>query len=79
MVNPFREDRWTESLAVGGEDFVKEIRDALGVRAIGSTIIGDGELQQLRDTQQPYIAHFPPEKGHLSQNIGLEWNIFPDI
>lgn len=29
--NPFREDQWTEGLAVGGEDFVKEIRDSLGV------------------------------------------------
>jgi len=28
--NPFREGQRTESLAVGGEDFVKEIREALG-------------------------------------------------
>ncbi len=61
--SPFREDLWTgESLAVGGESFAKEIRDALGVRAIGRTIIGDGEQQQLRDLQQPYNAHFDPEK-----------------
>jgi hypothetical protein len=67
--NPFREDQWTESLAVGGEDFVKEIRDALGVRAIGRSIIEDGEQQQLRDVQQPYNGHFDPEKDRLSQNI----------
>ncbi len=64
---------------MGAEDFVKEIRDALGVRAIGRSIIEDGELQQLRDVQQPYNGHFAPEKDHLSQNIGLEWNVFPDI
>jgi hypothetical protein len=43
--NPFREDRWVESLAVGGEDFVKEIWEALGVRAIGCSIIKEGEQQ----------------------------------
>ncbi len=46
--NPFREDQWTESLAVGGGAFVKEIRDELGARAIGRMIVNDGEQQQLR-------------------------------
>jgi putative transposase len=77
--NPFREGRWTESLAVGGEVFVKEIQKALGARAISRSIIEDGEQKQLRDLQQPYSAHFAPEKISLSQNIGLKWNIFPEI
>jgi len=77
--NPFKEDRWTESLAVGGEAFIKEIREALGVKAIGRSIIDNGEQRQLRDLQQPYSIHFDPEKDRLSQNIGLEWNVFPDI
>ena len=75
--NPFREDRWTESLAVG-EGFVKEVRDELGIRATGRTIVSDGEQQQLRDVQQPYNGHFDLEKNRLSQNIGMEWNFFPD-
>jgi putative transposase len=77
--NPFREDRWTESLAVGGEVFVKEIQEALGVRAISRSIIEDGDQQQLRDLQQPYRVHFAPEKVRLSQNIGLKWKIYPEI
>jgi putative transposase len=77
--NPFREDRWTESLAVGGEVFVKEIQEALGVRAISRSIIEDGDQQQLRDLQQPYSVHFAPEKVRLSQNIGLKWKIYPEI
>ena len=40
---PFRDDRWPESLAVGGEAFVKEIREALCGRAIGRSVISDGE------------------------------------
>ena len=70
---------WTESLAVCGEDFVKEIRDASGVRAIGRSIIPTGEQQQLRNVQQPYNGHFDPEKDRLSQNIGVKWNVFPKI
>jgi hypothetical protein len=33
---------WTESLAVGGEDFEKGTQDVLRVRAIGRSIIEDG-------------------------------------
>ena len=32
---PIREDRWTESIAVGGEAFVKEIKRGLGAKAVG--------------------------------------------
>ena len=56
--DPFREDQWTESLAVGGEEFVKEIRDKLGFRAIGRKVTKDGEQQQLREAQRPYLGRF---------------------
>jgi hypothetical protein len=65
--------------AVGGEDFVNEIREALGIRAIGRSMIKEGEQQQLRDVQQPYKGYFDPEKDPVSQNNGLEGNAFPDI
>jgi putative transposase len=77
--NPFREDQWTESVAVGGEEFVKEIKDGLGVKVLGRTIIMDGDQHQLRDVQQPYKPHFDPEKGRLRQNIGLDWDLYTDI
>ena len=77
--NPFRDDRWTESLAVGGEAFVKEIRETLGAKAGGRSVISDGEQQQLRDLQQPYTTYFAPEKALLNQNIGLKWNVYPDV
>ncbi len=78
-VNTFWDDRWTESLAVGGEASVKKIREVLGVRASGRSVIPDGEQQQLRDFQQPYNVYFAPEKARLNQNIGLKWNVFPEI
>jgi putative transposase len=37
--NPFREDLWTESVAVGDDDFIEEVKDRLGARAKGRSII----------------------------------------
>jgi len=64
---------------VGGEGFVKDIRDDLGVRVLGRSIVPDGEQHQLREAQAPYKGHFDPEKGRLRQNIGLKWDVYPDI
>lgn len=77
--NAIRDDQWTESLAVGGEGFVKKIREALGVRAISRSIIEDGEHQQLREAQQSYSFHFDLKKISLRQKISLKWNLYPDI
>ena len=77
--NPFREDQWTETRAAGGEGFVKEIRDDLGVRALGRSIVPDGEQHQLREAQAPYKGHFDPEKGSLRLKTGFKWDVYPDI
>lgn len=77
--NPFREDQWTETIAVGGVEFVNEIRDELGIRVLGGSIVTDGEQHQLRDAQEPYKGHFDPEKGRLRRKIGLKWDGYPDI
>ena len=62
---------------MGGEAFVKEIQEALGVRASGRSVISDGEQQQLRDLQQPYNVYFAASKALLSQNNGLKCDGFP--
>ena len=45
------EKQWTETVAVGGVGFLKEIRDDLGVRVLGRSIVPDGEQHQLREAQ----------------------------
>jgi len=77
--NPFREDKWTESVAVGGEEFIKEIKEDLGVKVLGRTTLTDGDLHQLREAQQSYAAHFGPEKGLLRQNLSFKWDVYPGI
>ena len=75
----FREDQWTESLAVGGEEFVKEIQDKLGFRAIGRKVTKDGEQQQLREAQRPYLGRFGSKEDRLRQNLALKWDVYPAI
>ena len=77
--NPFREDKWTESVAVGGEEFLKEIKEDLGVRVLGRETITDGDQHQLREAQQPYMAHFDPKKVFLRQNLSFKWEAYLDI
>jgi putative transposase len=54
--NPFREDQWTESVAVGDDGFIEEVKDRLGARAKGRSIIKDGDQCQLRERQGSYHA-----------------------
>ncbi len=48
-----RQPRWTESIAVGNEAFVRETKEKLGISAIGR----DGPYE-LRDPETPYKAVF---------------------
>lgn len=52
--NHFREEKWTESDALGREEFVKSIKEELGVKVLGRTTIVNGDQLQLREAQRPY-------------------------
>jgi putative transposase len=54
--NPYREDLWTESVAVGDDDFIEEVKDRLGAKVKGRSIIKDGDQCQLRERQGSYQA-----------------------
>ena len=56
--NNVREDRWTQSIAVGGKDFVEMVKDRLGYKAIGRKVSGlDGDFE-LKENISPYRAGF---------------------
>jgi putative transposase len=52
--NPFQDALWTESVAAGDEDFVEEVKNRLGARANGRSIIKDGDQCRLRERQGGY-------------------------
>jgi REP element-mobilizing transposase RayT len=53
-----RESKWTESIAVGSKEFVEDTKERLGVKARGREVIGGDGTYQLRETAEPYGAHF---------------------
>ena len=60
-----RDDRWSESIAVGGERFVEQVKIEVGFRAEHrqvSVTFGDARLVLSREAVWPYADHFDSEK-----------------
>lgn len=56
-----RDSKWTESVAVGDERFLQEIKAVLGCRAIHREISADAEAQTLRESRGRYFAFLAPK------------------
>ncbi len=52
--NSDKENKWTQSIAVGSKTFVEKMKEALGFRATGRKIISDDDTFELREGQMPY-------------------------
>ena len=63
--NYFRESRWTESIAVWTEGFVKATRERLGIKAKGREVVGENGSYQLKDPETAYTGNFDMENGDL--------------
>jgi putative transposase len=64
--NNFRQNQWTESIAVGSKGFIETIREKLGIRAKGrKTFENDGGFH-LREEMRPYISN----SGGTNDNTG---------
>ena len=61
-----RVPQWSESLAVGGREFVERIRTELGVRARQRQVQSWGACSVLRDPSLPYGYDLAPEMVPLS-------------
>jgi putative transposase len=53
-----RQGRWTESVAVGGKDFVENTKAKLGLRAKGRRVSGEKTDFTLRETQEAFGGGF---------------------
>jgi len=70
-----REPRWTASIAIGNEDFVRVTKEKLGIRAIGREVMGENGSYELREPETPYDANFEIENGGLRQENTFYWEI----
>ena len=72
-----RDDRWSESVAVGSKRFVEQVKDELGIQAKHPQATADGEAYTLRESALPYMAHFGSENEALSGNSSFFWHTIP--
>ena len=69
-----RDDRWSESIAVGGLSFVEEIKTELGIKALHREAEQIGEGYVLREQSERYPTKFAGENSALSSENTLFWN-----
>jgi REP-associated tyrosine transposase len=70
-----RDGKWTQSISIGSERFVKDTKQALGIRAKGRDVVETGEVYQFREPQVSYSSNF----GHENDDIGAENTYFWDV
>jgi putative transposase len=62
-----REPLWTESVAVGGREFVERVQAELGARGRHREIERSGDVHILRESSVPYTAHSEFENTAIGQ------------
>jgi putative transposase len=57
-----RESHWTESIAVGSDNFIKEIKNKLAVKTVGRKVWQIMDCFELREPEFPYNVLFDAKK-----------------
>ena len=70
-----RNNHWSESIAVGSESFVEQVKVELGFKAQHRQVAVTNEAYTLREPAQPYGDHFDRENEALSPNNAVPWQI----
>jgi putative transposase len=69
-----RDDRWSESLAVGRLDFVEKVKNELGFKAAHREAIEIDGTYALREQREAYGADFAGESEALSSENTRFWD-----
>ena len=69
-----RDGKWTASIAVGSESFVKAAKVKLGIKAKGRRIFGQGGSWSLRESPAPYKGNFGPGNDALRPQNEYLWD-----
>lgn len=77
--NNGRESKWTQSIAVGSEEFIEKTKAKLGIRAKGRKVREAQGVYVLREPPARYGADFNVKNDGLRLKNSYFWNIFPDI
>jgi putative transposase len=68
------QSKWSQSIAVGSEQFVEKTKEELGIRAKGRKVIVGEEGYQLRESPVSYDDGFAIKKQDIEPENGYLWN-----
>ena len=68
-----RESLWTESIAVGSEQFVEKTKEVLGKQAMGRKLVKKEKIFHLRENATPYMANFGLKKDVIGGENSYFW------
>ena len=63
-----REEKWSNSIAVGSEAFIKQINASLGIKAIHRKIVKDGSSYQIKEGIVTYRNGFDSKMDFLKED-----------
>ena len=70
-----RQSEWTESIAVGSESFIEDIKEKLNIRAKGRKTIRAGTAFQLRELVSRYNAILDIKKEDIGYENTYSWDV----
>ena len=73
-----RDAKWSESIAVGSKSFVEEIKEKLGIRAMGREVVRREAGYELKEHMSPYSRTSDPKMGALRAENSYFWHVFDD-
>ena len=68
-----RDNKWSESIAVGSKEFIANTKEELGPLFLNRKAAGEAEQYELHDPQEPYNSRFAPEIDVGSNMNAYEW------
>lgn len=69
-----RQPEWTESIAVGNQDYITTIKEQLGIRAKGRKIYENNGTYQLREERRHYNIRFNSEMSDIDGDNAVYWD-----
>jgi hypothetical protein len=71
-----REGKWTQSIAIGSEKFVKKTKQEFGIRAKDRKVVEAGTAYQFREPQGAYPANFGLENDDIGAEKTYSWDVY---
>jgi putative transposase len=68
-----RDAKWTESIAVGTESFVRSTKTILGIKAKGRKVVGGHGSCSLRESASPYRGNLTGENAAVKPQNEYFW------